>query len=57
VLEQRWTALRHSTLEAYRAGRVAAPLLSVVWEDLWEQPLERVRTAYGIRPIDRARFA
>ncbi len=57
VLEQRWTALRHSTLEAYRAGRAAAPLLPVFWEDLWEQPLERVRAAYGIRPLDRTQFA
>jgi ubiquinone biosynthesis protein COQ4 len=57
VLEQRWDALRHGTLEAYRAGRDAAPLLAVVWEDLWEQPLERVRATYGVRPVDRPRFA
>src|SRR5262245_60221576 len=29
VLERRWRALRHSMLEAYRAGRDAAPLLPV----------------------------
>jgi ubiquinone biosynthesis protein COQ4 len=57
VLEQRWAALRHSTLEAYRIGRAAAPLLPVIWEDLWEQPLERVRATYGVRPLDRAPFA
>jgi ubiquinone biosynthesis protein COQ4 len=57
VLERRWAALRRSTLEAYRAGRDAAPLLPVIWEDLWEQPLARVRESYGIRPLDRARFS
>jgi len=57
VLEQRWAALRHSTREAYRAGRAAAPLLPVIWEDLWEQPLERVRATYGVHPIDRAWLA
>jgi ubiquinone biosynthesis protein COQ4 len=57
VLERRWAALRHSTLEAYRAGRAAAPLLTVFWEDLWEQPLERVRAIYGIHPLDRTRLA
>ena len=56
VLERRWATLRHSTREAYRAGRVAAPLLPVRWEELWEQPLERVRVAYGVRPLDRSRF-
>lgn len=57
LLERRWAALRHSTLEAYRAGREAAPLLPVIWEDLWEQPLEQVRAAYGVRPLDPAPLA
>lgn len=57
LLEKRWTALRESTREAYRAGRDAAPLLPVYWEDLWEAPLERVRQTYGVRPLDRSRFA
>lgn len=56
LLEQRWTALRRSTREAYRAGREAAPLLPVCWEDLWEEPLDRVRAIYGVRPLDRSRF-
>lgn len=56
VLEQRWTALRRSTLEAYHAGRAAAPLLPVYWEDQWEAPLNEVRTRYGVRPLDRSRF-
>ncbi|HWO18272.1 MAG TPA: Coq4 family protein, partial [Kofleriaceae bacterium] len=57
LLERRWTALRRSTLEAYHAGKDAAQLLSVYWEDLWEEPLERVRERYGIRPLDRSRFS
>jgi ubiquinone biosynthesis protein COQ4 len=57
LFEQRWTALRRSTLEAYQAGRDAAPLLPVYWEDLWEAPIERVRERYGIRPLDRSRFS
>lgn len=57
LLERRWTALRRSTLEAYHAGKDAAPLLPVYWEDLWEEPIARVRESYGIRPLDRSRFS
>jgi ubiquinone biosynthesis protein COQ4 len=53
VLERRWGALRHSMMEAYRAGRDAAPLLGVIWEDLWALPIWNVRTAYGVRPLER----
>ena len=53
VLEKRWGALRHSAFEAYRSGRDAAPLIGVVWEDLWDAPLDRVRAIYGILPMDR----
>lgn len=53
VLEKRWGALRHSALEAYRAGRDAEPLMPVVWEDLWERPLEEVRARYHVQPLDR----
>lgn len=56
VLEKRWQAIRHSTFEAYRAGRDAAPLLPVYWEDQWERPLAEVRAEHGIRPLDRAYF-
>ncbi|MBA2544850.1 MAG: hypothetical protein H0V17_34730 [Deltaproteobacteria bacterium] len=56
VLERRWDALRHSMMEAYRAGRDAEPLMPVCWEDLWERPLEDVRAAYNVRPLDRSRF-
>jgi ubiquinone biosynthesis protein COQ4 len=53
VLEKRWGALRHSAFDAYRAGRDAAPLMPVYWEDLWEAPLETVRVAYNLEPLER----
>jgi ubiquinone biosynthesis protein COQ4 len=53
VLEKRWGALRHSALEAYRAGRDAEPLLGVYWEDVWDAPLDRVREWYGVQPMQR----
>ena len=53
VLERRWGALRHSMREAYRTGKRAAPLMPVVWEDLWELPLEEVRATYRVRPLER----
>ena len=52
VLEKRWEALRHTTRDAYRAGREAAPLMPVYWEDLWEQPLDTVRALYNVRPLE-----
>jgi ubiquinone biosynthesis protein COQ4 len=56
VLERRWQAMRHSALEAYHAGRDAAQLLGVYWEDLWDEPLADVRAAYNIRPLDHRFF-
>ena len=56
VLERRWDALRHSMMEAYRAGRDAEPLLPVYWEDQWERPLDEVRDRYHVQPLDRSRF-
>lgn len=53
VLERRWGALRHSMLDAYRAGRDAAPLMPVYWEDLWDLPLETVRATYNVQPLER----
>jgi ubiquinone biosynthesis protein COQ4 len=53
VLERRWGALRHSMFEAYRVGREAAPLMNVIWEDAWARPLDEVRAAYGIHPLER----
>jgi ubiquinone biosynthesis protein COQ4 len=53
VLEQRWGAMRHSMMEAYRAGRDASPLLPVYWEDYWERPLEEIRARYNVHPLER----
>ena len=53
VLERRWGAMRHSMFDAYRAGRDAAPLMPVYWEDLWELPLTTVRATYNIQPLER----
>jgi ubiquinone biosynthesis protein COQ4 len=53
VLERRWGALRHSLLEAYRAGVAAEPLLPVVWEDHWTEPLDAVRARYHVHPLER----
>ncbi|HEY5922933.1 MAG TPA: Coq4 family protein [Kofleriaceae bacterium] len=53
VLERRWGAMRHSMFDAYRAGRDAAPLMPVYWEDLWELPITTVRATYGVVPLER----
>ena len=53
VLERRWGALRHSLLEAYRAGVAAVPLLTVIWEDHWTEPLADVRARYHVHPLER----
>jgi ubiquinone biosynthesis protein COQ4 len=53
VLERRWGALRHSALEAYRAGRDARPLLGVYWERMWDHPLDQVRARVGVQPLER----
>jgi ubiquinone biosynthesis protein COQ4 len=52
VMEGRWASLRHSTGEAYRLGARAAPLIGVVWEELWDRPLERVRADHGVTALD-----
>jgi ubiquinone biosynthesis protein COQ4 len=56
VLEKRWHAVGHSTMEAYHAGREAAPLMPVYWEDEWDRPLDDVRAAYNIHPLDQSFF-
>src|SRR5262245_12296424 len=53
VGERRWGALRHSLLEAYRAGVAAEPLLPIVWEDHWTDPLAEVRARYRVQPLER----
>jgi ubiquinone biosynthesis protein COQ4 len=50
LLERRWD-LGRTLADAYRKGRAAAPLLEVVWEDHWEEPLADVRRRYEIEPV------
>jgi ubiquinone biosynthesis protein COQ4 len=44
-------SLPRETLEAYRAGRQAAPLATFVWEDHWARPLDELRAQLGIVPV------
>jgi ubiquinone biosynthesis protein COQ4 len=53
VMERRWGALRHSLREAYQVGREAEPLIKVIWEDQWAEPLDGVRARYNVRPLER----
>ncbi len=53
VMERRWGALRHSLREAYDVGRDAAPLLKVVWEDQWADPIDQVRARYRVKLLER----
>lgn len=53
--EGRLAALRHSILEAYRAGRDARPLLPVYWERHWEEPVVALRERFGVRPASQWR--
>jgi ubiquinone biosynthesis protein COQ4 len=50
VLEARWDALRHGLVDAWRAGRDAAPLLPVYWERHWAEPMAEVCARLGLRP-------
>ena len=52
VGERRWHVLRHTALAAYRSGRDAAPLMPVIWEDRWDEPIARVRTELRISAVD-----
>ncbi|MCG8424968.1 MAG: ubiquinone biosynthesis protein COQ4 [Proteobacteria bacterium] len=54
LLERRWNALRRGLYQAYRSGRRAAPLLPVVWEDLWTEPIDAVRERFFIVPCNPA---
>jgi ubiquinone biosynthesis protein COQ4 len=51
LLERRWPVLRRGLRDAWEAGRDARPLLLVRWEDRWEEPLDAIRTRYGIRTL------
>lgn len=50
VGEGRWHLLRHGLRDAARAGRAAAPLLPILWEQRWEQPIAALRAEFGLRP-------
>ena len=54
LLERRWETLTRGLNDAWQAGREAAPLLLVRWEDRWERPVASVRGAFRIRVIGRA---
>jgi len=54
VLERRWEVLTQGLRAAFAAGRSAAPLLLVRWEDRWEWPLDRVREVYRIPVLTAA---
>jgi len=51
VLEGRWEALRRDLVATWRAGRDAAPLLAVRWEDHWGEPIEAVRARFGLPEV------
>lgn len=50
VLEQRWQALQPGLRQAYEAGKDAAPLMPVIWEDHWRESLDDIRRQYNVRP-------
>ncbi len=52
VLERRWRQLREGVPRAYALGAQAAPLVPVVWERRWEEPLEAIRRQFRITPYD-----
>ena len=54
ILEGRWNALRRELYRAYRGGRDADPLLPVMWEDIWNEPLDAVRARFRITPCNPA---
>jgi ubiquinone biosynthesis protein COQ4 len=51
VLEARWETLRRGMLDAWRAGRDAAPLLPVYWERHWAEPMDELCTELGVRSL------
>jgi len=34
----------------YRAGKRAEPLFGVAWDELWETPVDELRTRFGLDP-------
>lgn len=54
VLEGRWETLTRGLRDAWQAGRDAAPLLLVRWEDRWEWPVDRVRETFRVQRLGTA---
>jgi ubiquinone biosynthesis protein Coq4 len=48
----RYAVLSGVIASAWRHGRTTPPLLGVDWPALWDQPLDAVREALGVRPFD-----
>lgn len=51
VLERRWSGLSSDLYRAWQRGHDADPLLTVRWEDRWEQPLTQVRADLHLEPL------
>lgn len=51
VLERRWDALTRTMPRAYQIGRRAQPLMPVIWENMWDEPLAKVRARFQVEPI------
>ena len=41
-----------TVLSAYMHGRETPPMLGVVWEDIWDQPISQIRESQGIQAYD-----
>lgn len=53
LIERRWDVLRHGLREAWQAGKDAAPLILVYWEERWAMGLDEIRETYRIRTLDQ----
>jgi ubiquinone biosynthesis protein COQ4 len=51
LLERRWDALTKTMPRAYQIGRRAQPLMPVIWENMWDEPLPKVRARFQVEPI------
>ena len=52
VLERRWRQLRKGVPRAYALGARAEPLVPVIWEKRWDEPLAAIRERFRITPYD-----
>ena len=44
--------LLDTILSAYRHGRETPPLLGVVWEEIWDRPVDEIRDELGVTPYE-----